>query len=132
MPLAERLGRRCIQRHRLVRLREGEEVDEWRVLMIRAHVIRTWSSTQPSVTLSSGEAEFYGLVKAAGAGLCHHLIMLDFGLETQVRVWTDSSSATGISTMSGLGKMRHLETHTVWLQEKVWRGAIEVRKVWGM
>ena len=30
-------------------------------VMIGRHVIRTWSSTQPSVTLSSGEAEFYGL-----------------------------------------------------------------------
>ena len=99
--------------------------------MIGAHVIRTWSSTQPSVTLSSGEAEFYGLVKAAGAGLGHQSIMLDFGLKTPVRVWTDSSAAIGISTRSGLGKLRHLETHTLWVQEKVRTGAIEVRKVRG-
>ena len=99
--------------------------------MIGAHVIRTWSSTQPSVTLSSGEAEFYGLVKAAGAGLGHQSIMQDFGLKTPVRVWTDSSAAIGISTRSGLGKLRHLETHTLWVQEKVRTGAIEVRKVRG-
>ena len=37
-------------------------------VLIGRHVIKTWSSTQPSVTLSSGGAEFYGLVKAAGAG----------------------------------------------------------------
>ena len=90
--------------------------------MIGAHVIRTWSSTQPSVTLSSGEAEFYGLVKAAGAGLGHQSIMRDFGLETPVRVWTDSSAAIGISTRSGLGKLRHLETHTLWVQKKVRTG----------
>ena len=99
--------------------------------MIGSHVIRTWSSTQPSVTLSSGEAEFYGLVKAAGAGLGHQSIMQDFGLKTPVRVWTDSSAAIGISTRSGLGKLRHLETHTLWVQEKVRTGAIEVRKVRG-
>ena len=74
-------------------------------VMIGHHVIRTWSSTQPSVTLSSGEAEFYGLVKAAGAGLGHQSIMKDFGLHTPVRVWTDSSAALGISTRSGLGKL---------------------------
>ena len=51
-------------------------------MVIGAHVIRTWSSTQPSVTVSSGEAEFYGLVKAAGAGLGHQSIMLVFGLKT--------------------------------------------------
>ena len=39
--------------------------------MIGRLVMRKWSSTQPSVTLSSGEAEFYGFVKAAGAGLGH-------------------------------------------------------------
>jgi hypothetical protein len=99
--------------------------------MIGRHVIRTWSSTQPSVTLSSGEAEFYGLVKAAGAGLGHQSIMADFGLKVPVRVWTDSSAAIGISTRSGLGKLRHLETHTLWVQEKVRGGAIQVRKVRG-
>ena len=100
-------------------------------VMIGKHVIRTWSSTQPSVTLSSGEAEFYGLVKAAGAGLGHQSIMRDFGLTVPVRVWTDSSAAIGIATRSGLGKLRHLETHTLWVQEKVRNGHIQVRKVRG-
>ena len=99
--------------------------------MIGRHVFRTWSSTQPSVTLSSGEAEFCGLVKAAGAGLGHQSIMSDFGLSVPVRVWTDSSAALGISTRSGLGKFCHLETHTLWVQEKVRTGAIQFRKVGG-
>ena len=99
--------------------------------MLGRYVIRTWSSTQPSVTLSSGEAEFYGLVKAAGAGLGHQAIMDDFGLTMPVRVWTDSSAALGISTRSGLGKLRHLETHNLWVQEKVRTGALKVMKVRG-
>ena len=57
--------------------------------------------------------------------------MKDFGYDTPVRVWTDSSAALGISTRSGLGKLRHLETHTLWVQEKVRTGAIQVRKVRG-
>ena len=76
-----------------------------------------WSSAQLSVTLSFGQAAFYGLVKAAGAGFGHLSIMLDFGLKMPVRVWTDSSAAIGISTRSGLGKLRHLEIHTLWVQE---------------
>ena len=100
-------------------------------IMIGSHCIRTWSSTQASVTLSSGEAEYYGLVKAAGAGLGHQSLMDDLGLHLPVRVWTDSSAALGIASRSGLGKLRHLETHTLWVQEKVRTGAIEVRKVWG-
>ena len=99
--------------------------------MIGSYCIRTWSSTQPSVTLSSGEAEFYGLVKAAGAGLGHQSLMRDLGLELPVCTWTDSSAALGIATRSGLGKLRHLETHTLWVQEKVRTGCIAVRKVRG-
>ena len=99
--------------------------------MIGKHCIRTWSSTQPSVTLSSGEAEFYGLVKAAGAGLGHQSLLRDVGLELPVCVWTDSSAALGIASRSGLGKLRHLETHTLWVQEKVRTKAISVRKVRG-
>ena len=99
--------------------------------MIGGHCIRTWSSTQASVTLSSGEAEYYGLVKAAGAGLGHQSLMDDLGIHLPVRVWTDSSAALGIASRSGLGKLRHLETHTLWVQEKVRTGAISLRKVWG-
>lgn len=81
--------------------------------MLSQHTIRTWSSTQPSVTLSSGEAEFYGLVEAAGADLGHQAIMKDFCTSLPVCVWTDSSAALGIASRSGLGKLRHLETHTL-------------------
>ncbi len=99
--------------------------------MIVSHGSGTWSWTQPSGTLSSGEAEFYGLVKASGAGLGHQSLLRDMGLDVPVCVWTDSSAALGIATRSGLGKLRHFETHTLWVQEKVRTGAIAVRKVAG-
>jgi len=100
-------------------------------IMLGQHCLRTWSSTQPSVTLSSGEAEYYGLVKAAGAGIGHQSLMADLDVQLPVRAWTDSSAALGIASRSGLGKLRHLETHTLWLREKVRTGAITVRKVKG-
>ena len=99
--------------------------------MIGSHCIRTYSSTQSTVSLSSGEAEYYGLVKGAAAGLGHQAIMSDYGVDLPVRLWTDSSAAIGISKRSGLGKIRHLATHTLWLQEKVRTKAVEVRKVKG-
>ena len=99
--------------------------------MIGSHTIRTYSNTQVTVSLSSGEAEYYGLVKGAAAGLGHQAIMSDYGVDMPVRLWSDSSAALGIAKRSGLGKIRHLDTHTLWLQEKVRTGAIEVRKVKG-
>ena len=99
--------------------------------MLGSHTLRTYSSTQASISLSSGEAEYYGLVKAAAAGLGQQAIFEDFGLKVPLRLWTDSSAALGISKRSGLGKIRHLETQTLWLQEKVRTKALEVRKVRG-
>ena len=82
------------------------------VIMIGTHVIKTWSSTLPSVSLSSGEAEFYGVVKAAGMGLGYGSLLADLNVQLPVRVWTDSSAAMGVCTRQGLGRLRHIDTHT--------------------
>ena len=89
--------------------------------MMGGHVLKTWSSTQATVSLSSGEAEFNGVVKAAGIALGQQSILRDLGYVVPVRVWTDSSAAMGICQRQGLGKLRHVETHTLWVQEKVRR-----------
>ena len=101
-------------------------------LMLGGHMLKSWSSTQPSVSLSSGEAEYYGLVKASGIALGQQSLMRDLGMEVGVRVWTDSSAAMGICGRSGLGKLRHVQTHTLWVQERVKTQAIELRKVNGL
>ena len=73
---------------------------------------KCWSSTQASLALSSGEAEYYGVVRAAGIGLGQQALFRDAGLELPIRIWTDSSAAMGTSTRQGLGKLKHLECHT--------------------
>lgn len=100
--------------------------------MFGGHLIKSWSSTQPSISLSSGEAEYYGVVKATGIALGHQSLMAEMGMAAKVRVWTDSSAAVGICGRSGLGKLRHVQTHTLWVQERVRSGAIELRKVNGL
>ena len=44
----------------------------------------------PSISLSSGEAEYYGVVKATGIALGQQSFMRDLGMAVDVRVWTDS------------------------------------------
>ena len=80
--------------------------------MLGSHLIKAWSSTQPSIGLSSGEAEYSGVVKAAGIAIGQQSLMKDLGIKVGVRVWTDSSAAVGICGSSGLGKLRHVQTHT--------------------
>ena len=100
-------------------------------LMLGRHVLKTWSSTQPTISLSSGEAEYYGVVRAAGLALKQQSLLRDLGHDLPVRVWTDSSAAIGISSRQGLGNLRHIATHTLWVQQAVRSGAIELRKLRG-
>ena len=64
--------------------------------MLGRHVIKHWSSTRTSVALSSGEAEFARVIRGSGQGLGYQALPRDFGVEANLRVWTDSSAAIGI------------------------------------
>jgi hypothetical protein len=83
------------------------------------------------VTLSSGEAEFGGVIRGAGQGLGYQALLADLGVDVPLRIWTDSSAAIGISSRQGLGKLRHLDTQTLWIQQAIRCRRIELRKVLG-
>ena len=99
--------------------------------MLGSHFIKSWSATQGAISLSSGEAEFYGVVKAAGIALGYQALLADLGVELPVRVWIDSSATMGICGRQGLGKLRHVDTKSLWVQQKVRDGSLELRKVRG-
>ena len=88
-------------------------------VMLGKHCMKHWSSTQTSISPSSGEAEFGGVIRGAGQGLGYHALLKDVGIELPLRVWTNSSAAIGICSRQGLGKLRHLDTHTLWIQQAV-------------
>ena len=100
-------------------------------VLVGSHAIKHWSSTQTSVALSSGEAEFAGVIRGAGQGLGYQALLRDIGVQAPLRVWTDSSAAIGICSRQGLGKLRHLDTHTLWIQQAVRLGRVDLRKVDG-
>ena len=81
--------------------------------------------------MSSGGAEYYGVVKAVGTGLGFQSLLRDLGLEIPLRAWTDSTASIGICGRFGLGKLRHLDTQCLWLQHKVRSGSVGLRKVKG-
>jgi hypothetical protein len=81
--------------------------------------------------LSSGEAEFYGAVKASGYGLAYQALLQDLGSDRKLAVYTDSTAAIGIASRQGLGKLRHLDTLTLWLQQAVRCKKVTLRKVAG-
>ena len=99
--------------------------------MLGTHLIKSWSSTQASISLSSGEAEFYGVVKASGVTLGYQSLLRDVGLQLPIRVWTDSTATIGICGRQGLGKLRHVDTQCLWIQQRVRDGSVELCKVRG-
>ena len=100
--------------------------------MLGAHTVKTWSSTQAGVALSSGEAEFAGVLKGAGMGLGFQSLMAALGISLPVRVWTDSSAAIGTCSRQGLGKFRPLDTLLLWIQQAVRTRPIDFRKIRGV
>jgi len=103
----------------------------WRSAYFPGGILKTWSSTQASVAQSSGEAEYYALVRAASEALGLQSIMKDLGWEAKIRLLVDSSAAKSIASRTGLGKLRHLEIKFLWLQEIVRRKKIVLSKVRG-
>ena len=103
-------------------------------MKVGKHVVRTWSSTQPTIATSSGEAELIALYDGVCRGLGMTTAMKELGLLPRlslVRVFTDSSVAKSFVSTRGLGRTRHLEVKLLWLQEQVQRGRVVVGKVSG-
>ena len=99
--------------------------------MIGKHAVKFWSSTQKVIALSSGEAEYYSVVRGSAEGIGTKSIAGDMGVHLGIRIKEDSSAAKGIAHRTGLGKVRHIEVNQLWVQEKVRNKEIEVVKVNG-
>ncbi len=101
------------------------------VVMVGQHFLKSWSSTQKSVTLSSGEAELVAAVKMATELIGMTQLYADWGIATVGRLWVDSSAALGVVQRRGNGKLRHVRVGTLWIQEVVEEGDLKVQKVDG-
>ena len=102
------------------------------------HVVKTWSVTQGNIALSSGEAEYNAAVKGVSQALGFKAILEDIGCgtmevicKTVIECSTDSSAAIGIASRSGLGKVRHLAVHLLWMQDLVRKGSVKLHKIEG-
>ena len=95
------------------------------------HTIKAWSKTQAMVALSSGGSELYATVKATAEGLGVQSIFSDLGRKVDGHVWGDASAALGIINRTGLGKLRHINTSYLWIQDITARRCIEFSKILG-
>jgi hypothetical protein len=89
---------------------------------------RTYSKGQAVIALSSGEAEYYGLVSCISNVLGEVAIAKDFGILLKGHVWMDATAGIAIGSRRGLGKVKHIDTVFLWCQEYVVSGRISVGK----
>ena len=101
------------------------------VAMLGSHQIKHWSNTQGVVALSSAEAELCGIVKAAVQGMGLQSVARDLGEEITMELFADSSAAIGVCSRKGLGKVRHLDTNLLWVQDKVKSKQLVISKIYG-
>ena len=95
------------------------------------HCLKSWSSTQATVALSSAEAELYALIKGAAQALGIMTMLLDLGAEANATIHADASAAIGIVRRTGLGKLRHLNVRYLWLQDHLKGDNLKLTKVAG-
>ncbi len=100
-------------------------------LMIGPHTIKTWSRTQHGIALSSAEAELYAAGRGAQEGRGLQQLLEGVKVKSDVQLYMDAKAAIAIIQREGLGKMRHIGTHWLWLQKLRENRAMDFVKIWG-
>ena len=93
--------------------------------------MKWWSKTQPTIALSSGEAELAAIVRATSEGLGMIAIMEEFQIECDLTVKSDAIAAIGIVKRQGLGRVRHLAVADLWVQQRAKAGEVNYCKLDG-
>ena len=95
------------------------------------HCIKHWSTTQTIVALPSGEAGLGGICRGSSVGLGLQSLARDLSMNFDLEMLTDATAAIGICRRRGLGKIRHLHTADLWIQDRLRKGDFKLTKVLG-
>jgi len=96
-------------------------------LVLGKHLVKSWSSTQATLALSSGEAEFYAIIEGASRSIGVQALMEDMGFVYEIRMKSDSSAGRAISLRKGTGKVRHLQVKYLWIQDALFEKRLAIR-----
>ena len=99
--------------------------------MVGSHVIKSYSKQQRTIALSSAEAELHAMVAASSECLGIMALLRDMGRVMAGDIYSDSSAALGIAQRQGIGKLRHVRTQALWVQEVRSEGRLGYHKVLG-
>ena len=108
--------------------------------MYGSHLLRSTSTTQAVISLSSGESEFYSLLKGTAAGIGAVSMLKDVGVDLTnnnkfeqpaVEIRVDATAGRGIALRRGAGRIRHIATPTLWVQKLTQDNKVKIVKIAG-
>jgi hypothetical protein len=103
------------------------------VLMINGMLLESFSKTQVSIAQSTCEAELVALNAVACEAKAIAALLTEIGeIDVKIRLLCDSSSAILLMNKVGPGRLRHVETRKLWLQQEVESRRITIEHVPGI
>ena len=79
--------------------------------------------------MSTGESEFYAIVKGTSVGLGAASMARDYQVNLRLVVSTDATAGKGIALGLGAGKVRRLHAQYLWAQGVFHRREADLRKI---
>ena len=95
------------------------------------HLVDSWVASDQVRALSSGEAELYGIVDGSARGIFTKHMYEEMGRNINIDVETDSTTAIGMCSRTGVGKTRHIQVRWLWIQDATREKVVRLRKVSG-
>ena len=96
--------------------------------MAGKNTLLTYCRGQAVIALASGEAEYYGLVSIASELLGMASTCLDYGMKVGIEAHLDATTGIAIGSRRGLGKVKHISTVFLWVQDLVTEGKLQLSK----
>ena len=82
--------------------------------------------------MPSAEAELYAIVRGSTEALGMKSLMKDAGMKDyKADLHADASAALAVVERKGAGKLRHIHTNVLWVQQQIVREHIKYHKVPG-
>ena len=101
------------------------------LLLLGDHLLQHWSKLQATISLSSGEAELNSSVKGVSECIGIYELWKEWhaGMDIGIQLNIDSSDAKGTLSRRGSGKIKHLTTKQLWVQEAIRNYTVELVKI---
>ena len=89
------------------------------IILMGTHCVKHCCNLLSQIGLSSAENEYYAICGTAATGMGIQALLNDWNVPIDLKVLTDSSSTKAFASRRGLGKMKHIQTRYLWIQERL-------------